>query len=1050
MVSGRADPDGELSPVALELRVHGVHGTPPASMLGVDRSDVEQVAGDGLTGFYRSRSGNLPYRVPKAGLAVEVYSWGTLTSGTRGLFGWVLRALWLLLLPFALVNMAYWARLGLGQKGSGSRLGASALRVASVLLTMFLVITAATICVDMVGWQCFRGGSPACPGLPGWFGWLGRRTPGQRLAIASLGPLLLITVFVLLSNTSVSRYESTPDPVGDDLRGARRHDRLDPDGHPSDTRPQGPVLLHEDLFTGVERTKVLRNVHLVAALATVVAFVDVHLLKVVHPGDWRMVFVVPLGLAAALLVAALVVACTTLPGDVEAQLMPRASTGRTHRAWTGRSLVLAGMSLTVAQLVLLYVLPAAPVDELQDYFGRNAWFAALFIALTSLHLFVFAGGRLSGWRRYVAPLILPVVLTVGYVVVRVASDGSNPQAKDGSAAKDAADHGTQVALLVWLVALAVFAMLALWHYGLGHDARTKVGEGTADKQQALFARSAFAGAGASVLLAAAVWTALLFSTAAVIGSANVLNGQAPVTLLVTQLPAVERPPPVNPGEHGARRPDLTVSGRVVISGAVYTHQGGRLVIYSGNVLVTSAWRGNPLSSQVPLRALDKGTRLHDEVLAVPETNVELHDSCDYDNAAPRLKAVTRAGGYVCQASGGQNDFNRAVAVTVPDGLVRVDAPTSAVHLVLRQPGYTPLVVPSVMVWAPVAQTVWLLVVALAVAGCFLRFRRARRLILEESEADSPIPEWDRAGAGNTRAVAAFAHRAERILDVVGFVTSPVALAVIVFSALLQPPWQVFGHLDVLSDLSLYVVWGAAALLVLLGSQIRTSDSVRRAVGVIWDLATFWPRAAHPFSPPCYAERIVPEITRRALWALSVSKGRSVVLSGHSQGSLVLLTVAARLPRLDGFRLITYGSQIRALYGRFFPCVFSPEVVGYEATTGPMTLGDAHPDLATDLVEPSAPPEDSVRYRFEGSRRWINLFRRTDPLGFRVFSDSDSGIDVPTLEVPRAEMGDAGPPIKGHSDYQHSPEYRAHVREWTGEDLVGYPGGTTDVRPLPAP
>ncbi len=1050
MVTGRADPGDELSPVALELRVHGVHGTPPSSMLGVDRSDVMQVAGDGLTGFYRSRSGNLPYRTPKPGLAVEAYSWGTLTSGTRGIFGWVQRALWLVLLPFALANMAYWARLGLGQRGPGSRLGASALRVASVLLTMFLVISAATVFVDMIGWQCFRGGSPGCPGLPGWFGWLARRTPGQRLAIASLGPLLLITVFVLLSNTSLARYESTKDPLGEDLRGARRHEDRDPDGQPADTRPAGPVLLHEDLFNGMERTKVLRNVHLVAALATVVAFVDVHLLKVIHTGEWQVVFVVPLALAGALLVGALVVACTTLPGDVEAQLLPRASTGITHRAWSGRTLVLAALALTLAHLVLLYVLPSGPVDELQDYFGRNAWFAALFIALTSLHLFVFAGGRLHGWKRYVAPVVLPVVLTVGYLVVRVASEGSDPEAPKGSAAKKAADHGTHVALLVWLVALAVFAMLALWHYGLGHDVRTKVREGTASPEEALFARSAFGGAGASVLLAAAVWTALLFSTAAVIGSANVLNGQAPVTLLVTQLPAVERPPPVQTGEHAARRPDFTVSGPVVVSGAVYTHQSGRLVVYSGNILVTSAWHGNPLSSKVPLRALAGGTRLQEDVLAVPGTVVELHDSCDYDQAAPRLKALTRAGGYVCQGSGGGRDFNQAVAVTVADRLVHVDAPSSTVHLALRQPGYTPLVVPSVMVWAPVAQTLWLLAVVLAVAGCFLRFRGPRRLIDAEAEADAPVPQWDRSGAGHTRALAGFTHRAERILDVVGFVTSPVALAVVVFSALQHPPWQVFGYLNALSDLSLYVVWATAALLVLLGSQIRTSDSVRRAVGVIWDLATFWPRAAHPFSPPCYAERIVPEISRRAMWALSVSKGRSVVLSGHSQGSLVLLTVAARLPRLDGFRLITYGSQIRALYGRFFPSVFSPDVVGYEATTGPMTLGDAHPDLATDLVEPPDPPGRSVRARFEGSRRWVNLFRRTDPIGFRVFSDFDSGIDVPTLEVPRAEMGDAGPPIKGHSDYQHSPEYRQHVGEWTEEDPVGYPGGTTDVQPLPAP
>jgi len=247
---------------------------------------------------------------------------------------------------------------------------------------------------------------------------------------------------------------------------------------------------------------------------------------------------------------------------------------------------------------------------------------------------------------------------------------------------------------------------------------------------------------------------------------------------------------------------------------------------------------------------------------------------------------------------------------------------------------------------------------------------------------------------------------------------------------------------------------ARALLVLLGSRIRTSDSARRAVGVIWDLATFWPRAAHPFSPPCYSERIVPEITVRVRWALEVSGTRCVVLSGHSQGSLVVTTVAARMPRLDRIRLITYGSQVRALYGRFFPSVFGPEVVGYVSTTGPSLLGRAEPDLQTS-VDPAAVPAPpaaagSVRGRLAAATDWVNLFRRTDPLGFRVFSDLDSCVDIPTLEVPREPMGDPGPPVKGHSDYQHSPEYRLHLKGWTQEELVGHPGSTTGVQPLPPP
>jgi hypothetical protein len=295
------------------------------------------------------------------------------------------------------------------------------------------------------------------------------------------------------------------------------------------------------------------------------------------------------------------------------------------------------------------------------------------------------------------------------------------------------------------------------------------------------------------------------------------------------------------------------------------------------------------------------------------------------------------------------------------------------------------------------------------------------------------------------------------------VTAPVGLVLIAVSGLHRALWEMApdnGFLTVVSDLSLYVVVGFAAGLVLVGSRIRTSESTRKAVGVVWDLATFWPRAAHPLAPPCYAERIVPEITARVRWAQQVSPGRLVVLSGHSQGSLIVATVAARLPNLDRVRIVTYGSQVRALYGRFFPRVFGPDVVGYEPTTGPARLHDAVPDVPPcpkgapdDVVHEDAPvaaaPPDSIRGRLPDGA-WVNLFRRTDPLGWRVFSDHDSVLDVPTLEVPVTAMGDPGPPVQGHSNYQHTPEYRRVVRRWTHEPYVEPPDSTSAVTGLPAP
>ncbi|MBV9831597.1 MAG: hypothetical protein JOZ82_08355, partial [Marmoricola sp.] len=975
------------------------------------------------------------------GLAVEAYSWGALTSGARGFLGWVQRALWLLLLPFALTNLAYWARLGLGRSSPESRLGASAVRVSSLLLTLFVVVVTATVFVDLVGWQCYRGGSPACPGLPSYVDWMGRLTPGQRLAVGALGPLLVVLVFVLLTNRSLSRYESTPDP----MRGALdRHRSRRLAGAPEEidsTWGSDQVLLHPDLFNGTLRTRILRDAHLAAAMAVIVGFVGGHVLDAWQGGSgWHVWFAVLVVLAGLVLLLSVLLVSSTLPGDLERQLL--GAENAQEQLWTrrGRVLVVISSATLLALLASLALAPAGGFDELLDFFGRNAWVVILFIALTALHLCVFAGGRMLGPLRVAVPVGVAALLALGCGIVYwpVWHGGRSPS--------------TDRVLIVLVVAFAVFAVLAGWHYALAHDTRAKTegevaGEGTASERDRTIAGSAFAGAGASVLLAAAAWTALLFATAGVIGAANLLNGSAPLTTLETQLPARELPAQLPSGYHAAVRPDLTVSGPVTLSGAVYAFSGGQLVVYSGTLHVTTAWRGDPLSVNAPLHIVPTGGPVEVATVSIPR-HVTISNSCDFAAVPVRERAGVRPGSFVCQQGG--PDFVSSSVLPVPRRLLSIDAPTTTVDLALARPGYTPLVVPQVMVWAPLAQTLWLLLVAVAVVACLVRFGRARATIRDDDSAYSSIPPLYRAGARDARATAAFAHRAERVLDVIGFVTSPVALALIVLSSLGRSPWELIPHIRPLADLSLYVVSATAAGLILLGSRIRTSDSVRRAVGVIWDLATFWPRSSHPLSPPCYSERVVPEISRRVLWALEVSGDRAVVLSGHSQGSLIVTTVAARLPRLERLRMITYGSQVRALYGRFFPAVFGPHVVGYEPTTGPMLLGRAEPDLPTPLGAVPAAAAGTVRSRLSAVGHWVNLFRRTDPLGFRVFSDHDSALDVPTLEVPLADMGDPGPPVKGHSDYQHTPEYRTVVGGWTHEPYVDHPTSTTDVLPLPAP
>jgi hypothetical protein len=187
---------------------------------------------------------------------------------------------------------------------------------------------------------------------------------------------------------------------------------------------------------------------------------------------------------------------------------------------------------------------------------------------------------------------------------------------------------------------------------------------------------------------------------------------------------------------------------------------------------------------------------------------------------------------------------------------------------------------------------------------------------------------------------------------------------------------------------LFVAWGRRAY---------RDVSARRTVGILWDVGTFWPRAAHPFAPPCYAERAVPDLTwRMATWT-QAGPGRRLVLSGHSQGTVLAAAAAWQLgPPLRGrVALLTYGSPLERLYGRWFPAHFGPDA-----------LGRLHHEVAA----------------------WRNLYRLTDPIGGPVRLPGDAGpeVDAPPLRDPltygRSAQHPLPAPILGHGDYQADPAF----------------------------
>ena len=207
---------------------------------------------------------------------------------------------------------------------------------------------------------------------------------------------------------------------------------------------------------------------------------------------------------------------------------------------------------------------------------------------------------------------------------------------------------------------------------------------------------------------------------------------------------------------------------------------------------------------------------------------------------------------------------------------------------------------------------------------------------------------------------------------------------------------------------LFVTWGRRAY---------RDASARRTVGILWDVGTFWPRAAHPFAPPCYAERAVPDLTWR-IETWTASTGGRLVLSGHSQGT-VLAAAAVWQLRPSTRRqvaLLTYGSPLERLYGRWFPAYFGPSQLN---------------NLCREV------------------RCWRNLWRNTDPIGgpVRVAAGGEGpGVDRGPLKDPRAYGRSVRfplpEPILGHGEYQADPafaEERAALLDRLSPALPGQRG-----------
>ncbi|PZG19122.1 hypothetical protein C1I95_12210 [Micromonospora craterilacus] len=327
---------------------------------------------------------------------------------------------------------------------------------------------------------------------------------------------------------------------------------------------------------------------------------------------------------------------------------------------------------------------------------------------------------------------------------------------------------------------------------------------------------------------------------------------------------------------------------------------------------------------------------------------------------------------------------------------------------------------AIFVFLVAAATVLLGAVILTLASRRARMRTARATVARDFPAAPPAAGYRLRQVERAVAKARFTERLE-ILAVVYACVVGVGMPTSLLGMLELSPGDAVERLTGIpteaTSFGIQVgsfLIGVVVVALLVGGifAYRTAE-FRRYVGVLWDLGTFWPRAAHPFAPPCYAERAVPELSRRITYL--TEQGHGVLLSGHSHGAVLLAATVLQLPpQVCGrLALLTYGSPLRRLYSRLFPAYVDEEVLH----------------------------EVGNRVNW----RWVNLWRDTDPIGGWVFSPHRPGRQPVTPGPPGTvdrrlrdpwdvvpSPGDSvPPPIIGHWPGESDPRFEAAVVDLAG-------------------
>lgn len=447
----------------VELRIHGVSGTPPESMLS--STYATQVAGERFVRIFRPGGTLHEERRPAPDHVLEVLHWGEFTSGS-----WR-QGLWLLVVPFGLVNAAQFMLPR--PTSSGSRFSyfcASAmLRLLGLVLTCTLTLSAALVLMDLVAWR--------------WSGAIGigrHLTSNWTVALAMLASA---GVVVLLFSFG-ARMGRSPQPTRNGRLAEHEIERTD--------------LAREGFFAGDADAPALRRLHLSAGLG-VIGYLGFHVVRAVtgsglaHAGE----------LCSEILLVAVAVVVTFL-GDPEDSaslaIGERQVAGR--RRWrevahqsalgfvgaAGALFIVGAVSVGVRADVPRLARTRLPgIDDASDVIliVMTLGLFILFIATATLARATRAKADdvPVAFRRYAGGMTAALIAAVGVFL------GVGFSAAFSNSAASALDHGADFAagtspllerisyssgLTVFImIALVIAAVVHLWVHKAGYEERTR-------------------------------------------------------------------------------------------------------------------------------------------------------------------------------------------------------------------------------------------------------------------------------------------------------------------------------------------------------------------------------------------------------------------------------------------------------------------------------------------------------------------------------------------------------------------------------------------------